>query len=854
MGKQKDVQLAPDEYLIEIARKGGLLEQFEVFRRVVPMIPDFKGFLFAVNRLRDILRHPDLPGHWQTLAPFDRWLNLFNLFHHRRKSIVKRGGPQIGAGCSQQVHGRSVIHGYMEAYPLLAMICTVHENVQLDLRYGGLQLQLLHAHWEKIRSFEEHNPSHRTIRECRQPKSGRRHKNDIKLSNNAARAVRKFQPIDLKSWLDAHDTLVLPTDFRYQLIAEVPLEPGMKKIHTILRRYFAPGHRPRDGGRGGPRHWSPERYLFMVDYRGHRYGLVDGGNSGEEGGEADQNPRTEHVTRTHVNRHKKRRGKNSNGGKGKPAGYLSNKDILDLGLDPIELSDGEIDVLTDPNAGGNRSEGTESAHARIRGLEIDRRLYPWNSQAIRLEEFQKELLPHLRDSQKNCPENPADRAAAAAIAIAAETGRTIEQVLQLRIEQIPSSPFSFCPPTKKNRCGLWKWDAVSPRYRRDISGDYADMSRIQELAVNRAEYLVYPASKIVTDLILHFTKDRKAVKRNLLFPYQAKAFAGRVRRWLSKIGVDSRFTLPRISHLMWDLMHRNTGGELASVCLTLGLPHPLAQVELFYAVLHEAEAGSIFHRSKTMLWGKPGAGARFRRPFPDPRFARFTGCRAFPRIEEVKRIIDLFRQRSEAFFNLSAVEFRPAEHRQLLNGAVMYLLWHQFFSFGTRTISDAYQKLDGFMRPSGIGILSDKDFASGYKTRIVVANDPLRRHMAAVESRLAELRNSFPKHKDADLGPVWLLNAKCRIVEPSPSTIQEVLKIDEYNFPFPVNTPRRVMRYLLRKSGMTHSYAEAYMGHWWHGREPFSPFSSFNFASFVDDLNGRLRRIVGKQLGICPGS
>lgn len=850
MGKPMVVQPALDYHLLQIAHKHGLATQFDTFRRVVPMLPNLRGFLFAVDRLRNLLRNPSLPAHWQQIEPFERWADLFDLLLQDAKTIVEVGGSQVGTGYLQPARGRSVIHGHMEEYPLLAMVCTVHEDEQLDLRYGGLQLQLLHAHWNKIRSFTRDNPSRRTIKESRQTKGGRRHKNDIKLSLDAARAVRKFQPVDLKQWLEAHDTLALPEDFCYQLTTVVPAAPSIRAIHTIIRRYFAPGYRPGKGGKGGARFPSAERYLFMLDYRGNRYGIVDEvGNSGGEDDGGGQNPRTEHVARTHVNREKPEKRPS-----GKNAKYLTNKEILDLGLDPIELSDGEIDVLTVPNAGGNRCEGTEAAHAQIRALEIDRRLYPWNSQAMRLEEFQKELLPHLRNAQMSCPQKLEDTAAAAAIAIAAETGRTIDQVLQLRIEQNLSSPFSFCPPTKKKRCGLWKWDAVSPRYKRDITGEQKDVRRLRELAVDRAEFLVFPASKIVTDLILRFMTGRPRVKLNLLFPYRRKEFAARVRRWIERKCDNSRFTLPSISHLMWDLMHRNTGGELASICLTLGLPHPLAQVELFYAVLHEAEANSIFHRSKAMLWGEDRVAAQPRRPSPDPKFGRFTGCRAFPRLEEVQRIIGLFRERSEAFFALPVEKFKPEEHRQLLNGAVMYLLWHQFFSFGTRAICDAYQKADGFLKPSGIGILSDKDFASGYKTRIVVANDLLRRHMAALERRFSKLRLKLPEHQDADLGPVWLLDAQNNPAEPRPSTIREVLKIDKYDFPFPVNTPRRVMRYLLRKSGMTHSHAEAYMGHWWHGREPFSPFSSFNFGAFVNDLAGRMQRILGKQLGISQKS
>lgn len=848
MGSSTTVQLGPAYRPLEIARKYGLEKEFLTFRLVVPRPPNLTGFLFAIKRLRDLLNHPQLPAHWQTLAPFQNWADLFDLFLQNDQAIAQRCGAQVGRAYFQPVTERSVIYGYMERYPILAMICTVHEDSFIDLRYGGLQLQLLHAHWNKISNFSTNNPSRRIIRESRQRKGGKRHKNDIKLSLNAARSVRNFQPSDLHTWLYTHDTLAHPKVFCDHLTGLVPAAQSLRPIHTTLRRYFAPGYKPGRGGGGGPRPSSASvRYLFMLDYKGQRLGVVDHRGEGEGGGEgggegsgggneANQNRRTEHVARTHVRGERNRE--------------LRKKEILDLGLHPFELSDGEIDALTTPQAGSSRREGIEDAHAHIRGLEIDRRLYPWNSHAMRLEEFQKEVLPHLRSAQQSCPGTLEEISAAAAIAIAAETGRTIEEVVRLRVEQNITSPFSFCLPPEGCRCGLWKWDAVRPRYKRDVSGKERDIQRVHELAVARAEFLVYPASEIVTDLILHLVGKTQPLRKDLLFPYSAKGISAIARQWLGRKCNERRFTLSRIDHLMWDLMHRNTGGELASVCLTLGLPHPLAQVELFYAVLHEAEATSIFEQSKAMLWGQASAAQPPSSMLTDPKFGSFTGCRAFPRLDEVQRMIELFCERSEAFFALPIAEFRPAEHRQLLNGAVMYLLWHQFFSFGTRAICDAYQKLDGFLKPSGIGILSDKDFASGYKTRIVVASKPLRQHMAKLEGRMAALSKQLRGLHDANLGPVWLLDARNKPVVPRPSTIQEVLKIDKYDFPFPVNTPRRVMRYLLRKSGMTHSHAEAYMGHWWHGREPFSPFSSFQFGVFVDDLTRHMQLIFRKQLVI----
>lgn len=825
-----------EPYPHRLACENQLEAQFEKFNQTVRPPANFQGLLFASQRLRNVLRHEGLPSFWRTIEPFDRWADLFDVFLENASEMERLCGSKAGDGYFRPLGRRSVIHGQMEDYPIFAMVCTVHEDKSLDLLYGGLQLQVLRAHWEKIQSFHSETQRQGEVNESRKKKDGPSHQNEVKLALEVARAVRKFQPNDLSEWLTTHDPLEPPKSFLEKLVAQVPQDYETRKLHTILRRYCTPGYLPGSGGRGGQRSSSAKRYLFMLDYNGQRLGLLDDLGSGSEDPKVQP---LEHLTKHHV--------------RGEHNRHLSKKEIFDLGLDPLELSDGEIDVLTAVPKGGNRQEAIEGAHAQIRALEIDHRLYPWGLHAIRLEEFQKEILPHLQDVGQSSPSRAADSvgniAAATAIAIAAETGRTLDQVQRLRVEETLSSPFAYCPATGGHRCGMWKWDVVSPRYKGDLTGNERNLENMRKLAVERAGFLIYPASELVTDLIARFTAEHPP-KHNLLFPFRPKGFSALVRKWLQKKGVDGRFTLHRISRLIWDLLHVNTGGELASVCLTLGLPHPLAQVELFYAILHEAEAKELFARSTAMLWGHIPATTRPLPVAPDPEDGKFTGCRAFPKLQVVRRTIQRLREQSEAFFAMPIREFRPAEHRDRLNGAVLYGLWHQFFSFGTRAICDAYQELDAFSEHGGIGILNDKDFANGYKTRMVVAHPNLRGHMQALESKLKKLRTKLPGENDPALGAVWLLDWQNRPVALRPKIIQLILTYDNYDFPFPVNTPRKVMRYLLRKSGMAHIHSEAYMGHWWHGREPFSPFSSFDFGAYLHDLNGRMGEILTKKLEI----
>jgi hypothetical protein len=204
---------------------------------------------------------------------------------------------------------------------------------------------------------------------------------------------------------------------------------------------------------------------------------------------------------------------------------------------------------------------------------------------------------------------------------------------------------------------------------------------------------------------------------------------------------------------------------------------------------------------------------------------------------------------SQAFFRLDlrAFEAGNQDHRQLLNQAVLYVVWHQMYCFATRAIRDAYQDLNVFAEDTGIGTLSDKDFEDNHKTRLIWANSRLLEHMAAIEERLAQLRNRLEEVRfpEGDL-PVWFLISEREAVSITPTSLEEELK---EHFPFEINMPRKVMRHLLSgEDGLTHEEAEVYMGHWWDGREPWSPFSSFRWDVYLKKLKALIPHIL-KDLG-----
>lgn len=818
-------------YPRQLAEDNGLGNEFTSFLEVCKPPENLRCLFLVIFRLRGAFEA--LPA-FKDIEPFKGWPQLFDLLEAHRYEVVRLCGRQVLAGFAQRHLSMQAKKGHplykqMEKVPLFVMLCSAHKV--LPRQFSGLQLQILHAHWRKVEAYKTDHPDH--VGEIREgPRKYAGDRRDIKMPNTAARTVRAVLHSDLEDWLRDVDTTCDPDEFLKELDHHRPPDKELRTLHDRIACYCVPGYKPGSGGSGGERKRSIQNYLCA--YSEGRFGFFTPRQEEDKKGEPD----LEHLTARRL--------------RGKVSGRtFTTKEIAKLGISPLELVEEDPTVLVSAEGSGSRQGAQELAFARTRAFEIDRRLFPWNSQAMRLKEFHRHILPHLKRMSRHAGRSDQQHiVAGAVVAVMAETGRNLNEVLRLTIDLKLSSEFSYRPPDSSvgETCGRWKWDSISPPYESEFKNE-------DKFAVDPASYLVYPASAIVTKIIERYLPFRAESKSKRLFPF--KGLHSAVRNYLDEYDAYAHFTPTRITNLSWGILHELTGGELASICLLLGLHRPLAQVELFYSILETSEAGSLFAESQKKLWGEPTPDAIAAACDPATVNPQFVGCRAFPHMERVKETIDWLREGSEKFFNMRLPHFKKERDSEILNRAVMYATWHQFFAFGTRAICDAYQESEGFSDDSGIGILSDKDFVTGYKTRIIFAPKRLRRHMKALELRLAELlelqtslRQPATSSDGRNVLPtVWLLDATYQCVELTPTTIQEVMK---EKFPLPVNSPRKVMRYLLRKAGMSHTHAEAFMGHWWHGREPFSPFSSFDFGNFIARLRELMPDLLAKKLGFDP--
>lgn len=409
------------------------------------------------------------------------------------------------------------------------------------------------------------------------------------------------------------------------------------------------------------------------------------------------------------------------------------------------------------------------------------------------------------------------------VALSIDSGRQMKDVVQLAVEpKLQVASLSYQPPGQKGDCGIWKWDAIGPEYE-------AAFEVPQGMQMDLAPLLRYPASRVVTKLV---NKYRKAAGvRTVLFDPEVDPVAEALG-WMEQQSGWENVTAARLARLRWQALHEVTAGELASSCLILGLRAHLASVELHYSVLEVAEAREKFDKSSEILWGERPAEVG---PLvaADPPV---VGARGVPKISLVQQVVGRLQAASKEFHAISPRAFDPQLHANLLNQAVLYAVWHQFFCFATRAIQNAYQELSLFAEENQLSILSDKDFEDHHKARPIWADKRLLRHMGAIEDRLEAIRLRLNDRRFPSNSPLFFLDDN-RALRITPRTVEEQLGA---KFPFEVNAPRKLMRFLVRKAGLSHEDAEVFLGHWWDAREPWSPFSSFDWPGYLE----RLRAVI----------
>ena len=762
---------------------------------------------------------------WTRHKPFSAWRRLAEVVNANASTLEQRN-PHLKPrppfrknedGIRVQVNP---MYGCIDEHPLWAMLCATHENEDLRADYALLQMHILYARWrEAIHKADEQV---RTIDDILSSTGKDR---QMRVTVDLGKAVRSLSIFtDLLRALDPSQS---PRRFREHLEKWTEsLESEAGAIFDEILHHVAEERNARHGGQGSKRSKEVRKirrksHSEHIEYSGDRVGFAmeDGDESGIEteatfrlaAPPGAEDPETDTETR---NKEQYR--------------FTSLRDAARrLGVHPAELG-AQTGIHSKIPGAKSPGQAKHIARAHGRSMEINRSLMPWSSDRLSVWEFQRTIIPTLASIVYNTDIPLSDLKSATLVALSIDSGRKMKDVVKLAVEpNLQKAPFSYQPPRKKGDCGIWKWDTIGPEYR-------ASFEVPQGKQMDLASLLRYPASRLVTKLVDQYRKAAKV--RTVLFDPKFDHVAEAIH-WIKQQNGWENVTEGRLAQLRWQALHEVTAGELASSCLILGLREHLASVELHYSVLEVTEAREKFDESSYLLWGERPAAFGPLVPADPP----FVGARAVPKVALVQKIVGRLQAASKEFFAISPRAFDPQLHDKLLNEAVLYAVWHQFHCFATRAIRKAYQERSLFADGKQVAILSDKDFEDRHKTRLIWAPKPLLQHMKAIEERLEAIRTRLKSRRFPKDSALYFLDDGNQALRVTAKTVSDQLGAA---FPFEPNAPRKLMRFLVRKAGLSHEDAEVYFGHWWESREPWSPFSSFDWARYLKRLEVIIPKIL----------
>ena len=230
-----------------------------------------------------------------------------------------------------------------------------------------------------------------------------------------------------------------------------------------------------------------------------------------------------------------------------------------------------------------------------------------------------------------------------------------------------------------------------------------------------------------------------------------------------------------------------------------------------------------------------------------PTAGGYVGSRGCPNIELVQRAIARAQTAARETTHMDPRHVESMLGIATFNRAVLYLLWYQGFAIAARAIRNPYLPAEKVGPRSGIVTFADKDDGSGHKARLGWIPSNLYLYMKQEEAWFKRVKKTLRATR-TDGSPAFFVTSASRGKAVTPSLIEG---ISVEFFPFPANTQRKVMRFLLSEKNVSSEMIEMYMGHWHDRREPWGRWSSFDVGEYLATLRDVIPEIL-KDLGFCP--
>lgn len=380
---------------------------------------------------------------------------------------------------------------------------------------------------------------------------------------------------------------------------------------------------------------------------------------------------------------------------------------------------------------------------------------------------------------------------------------------------------------------VWRIPALRPHYKTDLSGS-AEQLRPEASHVDYTDPL--EAAPLVEKLL---EWNGIGSGRGRLFSLNAERLAEEAAVRLKKLDDDEgRITLTKIANTLWQAAHDLTGDAAIASCMT-GTPHPLARVRLHYTTIPTSAARTAYARVFESILGRPHSTAG-NGQLRDSTGNTSIGARLCPTSEAVRSLFVRLKHEIEATHApLDRAEF--ITHHNLVT---LHVVLHFAYATTCRAVVTPYLAPSEIDCDRQLATLSDKDDETQHKTRLIWIPRPLLDTMLLYEAHLDSLKAQMPGlPRTFAEAPCFFLDENMKPLAVRPKTLEP--RLQPY-LNVRANTHRRFLRSELLLRGCNPEVVDAFMGHWHAGEEPFSPYSSFSFASYTRELRIHLEPLLAE--------
>jgi len=336
---------------------------------------------------------------------------------------------------------------------------------------------------------------------------------------------------------------------------------------------------------------------------------------------------------------------------------------------------------------------------------------------------------------------------------------------------------------------------------------------------------------------------------NMFRTNSIKKYRKTIKKILSKLPNGHRATESTISNFIFNLIVNKYNHNIAAACLATATRHRLGQSILHYSTPNHAYIRSIYIQTvqpvRQLIKTKVASNTKEYNISIDTT-SPYIGSDYCPTTASINTLIKKLTKNVASTLKNRTQSSIINYH----NSFTIYTLQMLSYALGFRSVKDAFIKHSDINTQTGLVLISDKDNAQHYHSRLVWVPDVIQQQLKNYADHQAHITSLIHQTQPAEqpnneLPYIFLLRDNFKILPLKPKNISPYI---HPHLPLPLNVNRRYLRTQLMERGCPTEVINYYMGHWSRGEEPWSKHSSFSFRDYTHELRQHLPEIL-KNLG-----